>query len=67
MCADAQVIAALRAEFVRLLTEDSDTTDRRRREYNQAVFNPESGRSIWEPPTDLGMVLQKFDRAAKVA
>lgn len=57
-------IKALRAEFVRFLTVDSETKDRRRREYNQAVFDPETGNSVWSS-TDMDMVLQKFDRAVK--
>lgn len=66
MGADAQVIASLRAEFLRLLTEDSETKDARRKEFNQAIFDPDTGYAIWQA-TDLYMVLQKFDRAAKVA
>ena len=56
----------LRQEFLRLLTEDSETSDRRRREFNQAVFAPEEegGRAIWTG-TDLEMVMSKFDRAVK--
>ena len=56
----------LRDEFVRLLTEDSETKDRRRRDYNQAIFNASSGEPIWVP-TDgyLDMVLGKFDKAVK--
>lgn len=53
----------LRAEFVRLLTVDSDTKDRRRREYNQAIFDP-IGFANWSS-TDLWMVLEKFDAAVK--
>lgn len=53
----------LRAEFIRLLTEDSVTPDRRRKEYNVAVFDPE-GWPIWTR-TDLDMVMEKFDKAVK--
>ena len=53
----------LRAEFLRLLTEDGPTSDRRRRDYNQAIFMP-NGRAVWTS-TDLDMVMDKFDRAAK--
>ena len=66
MGADAQVIASLRAEFIRWLTEDSETNDGRRKEFNQAIFDPETGHAVWSA-TDLYMVLQKFDRAAKAA
>lgn len=59
----------LREEFVRLCTLDSETKDRRRREYNQALFFPAdnsiwSGCSIWSS-IDLDMVLEKFDKAVK--
>ena len=57
--------ARLREEFVRLLTVDSETKDRRRREFNQAVFNAEQGWAIWSS-TDLDMVMQKFDRAVRL-
>jgi hypothetical protein len=55
---------ALRAEFLRLLTEDGPTQDRRRRDYNQAIFAPESqgGYAIFSG-TDLSMVMHIFDRA----
>lgn len=58
--------SALRAEFIRLLTEDSETNDARRREFNQAIFWSESdgGRCIWTS-VDLDMVLEKFDKAVK--
>lgn len=58
---------ALRAEFERLMTIDSATTDARRRDYNMAIFSPaeHGGRSMWVPPTDLGMVLDKYDRAVR--
>jgi hypothetical protein len=57
---------ALRAEFVRLLTEDGSTTDRRRKEYNQAIFDADQGwpmLAVWTR-IDLDMILEKFDRAA---
>jgi hypothetical protein len=56
--------AALRREFIELLTQESETRDMRRREYNQALFDPESGNPVWSS-TDLGMVLEKFDKAVK--
>ena len=37
------VVENLRYEFVRLMTVDGPTNDRRRREYNQALFDPETG------------------------
>lgn len=56
----------LKDEFVRLLTVDSETKDRRKKEYNQAIFAPEAedGFAIWDK-TDLGMVLEKFDKAVR--
>jgi len=56
----------LRAEFIRLLTEDGDTPDRRRSNYNQAIFASEDeGGWACFTETDLGMVLDKFDMAVK--
>ena len=56
--------AALRVEFIRLLTVDGPTRDRRRRDFNQAIFAPESegGWAVFNG-TSLDMVLLKFDRA----
>ena len=53
----------LRAEFLRLLTEDGPTHDARRKDFNQAIFSPE-GWAIWSS-TDLSMVMEKFDKAAR--
>lgn len=55
--------ASLRAEFVRLLTTDSPHQDRRRRDFNQAVFM-EDGKPVWTE-TDLDMIMDKFDKAAR--
>ena len=52
----------MREAFVRRLTEDSETDDRRRRDYNQAIFNAEYGWAIFSD-TDLDMVMDAFDRA----
>ena len=54
----------LRAIFLRLLTHDSDTLDRRSRDFNQAIFDAKSGWSVFNE-TDLGMVMDKFDRAVR--
>lgn len=54
----------LRAEFLRLLTVDSETNDRRRKEYNQAIFNAKGGWAVWSS-TDLDMVMSKFDKATR--
>ena len=58
--------AALRAEFVRRLTVDSETDDARRRDFNQAIFATEAeGGWACFNGTDLSMVLDKFDAAVK--
>ena len=40
------VVSELRAAFLRFLTEDSETKDRRRRDFNQAIFNAEEGWAV---------------------
>lgn len=57
-------MSELRDEFLRLLTTDSETKDRRRKDYNQAIFNADKGWAIWSS-TDLDMVMEKFDTAAR--
>lgn len=66
----------LREEFVRLLTVDGPTKDRRRKDFNQAIFmGPDPaldaeaqawwiGKPVWDETT-LDMVMEKFDRAVK--
>lgn len=56
--------AAVRAEFLRLLTEDSETGDRRRKDFNQAIFDAERGYACFTGTT-LDMVMDKFDRAVR--
>lgn len=56
--------AELRDEFVRLLTVDSDTRDRRRTAFNQAIFDAERGHAVFNG-TDLDMVMDKFDKAIR--
>ena len=57
---------ALRAKFVELMTIDGPTNDRRRREFNQAIFDADTGSTVWEPTTGyLEMVMDKFDMAVK--
>ena len=58
------VVSELRTAFLRFLTEDSETKDRRRRDFNQAIFNAEEGWAVWSS-TDLDMVMEKFDKAAR--
>ncbi|MCR4308093.1 MAG: hypothetical protein NUV80_06050, partial [Candidatus Berkelbacteria bacterium] len=52
----------LEIEFVRLLTTDSETTDARRKDFNQAIFDKERGWAVFTN-TDLDMVLTKFRQA----
>ena len=54
-----------REAFLAALTVDSATRDRRRREYNQAIFDPENGWSIWSS-TDLDMVMAAYDHATRM-
>ena len=55
--------AKLRERFLYYLTVDSETQDRRRKDFNQAIFM-ENGHPCFTR-TDLDMVMEKFDRAAK--
>lgn len=55
---------ALRAAFLRALTVDGPTSDRRRKDYNQAIFDSERGFAVFNG-TDLDMVMHKFDKAIK--
>jgi hypothetical protein len=57
-------IDVIRREFFRLLTEDSETTDARRKEFNQAIFNAEKGWACFNN-TSLDMVMDKFEMAVK--
>ena len=59
-----EIAKKLKSLFLKYLTEDSRTKDRRRKEFNQAIFNREEGWSIWTE-TDLGMVMDKFDLAVE--
>lgn len=55
----------LRDEFVRLMTTDSSEQDRRKRDFNQALFDMATGESLWAPCVDMEMVLEKFDKAVR--
>ena len=57
-------IIQLKDLFIKFLTENSETQDRRRKEFNQAIFNAETGRECWSN-TSIDMVLDKFDKAAE--
>lgn len=54
----------LRDLFLKYLTQDSETSDARRREFNQAIFNLKEGWAVFNG-TDLDMVMEKFDKAVK--
>jgi hypothetical protein len=59
----------LRQLFLKCLTIDGETQDRRRKEFNQAIFiDPADktlgGRQVFND-TDLDMVMEKFDKAVK--
>ena len=57
----------LRELFIKRMTEDSETQDARRKEFNQAIFGfRDNGTSycVWDS-IDLDMVLQCFDDAVK--
>ena len=66
------VIAELRELFVKRMTVDSDHNDRRKRDFNQAIFgwwkrdeeeaDPSKTFQCWSD-MDMGMVLQCFDDA----
>jgi hypothetical protein len=54
----------LRELFLKYLTVDSETKDRRRKEFNQGIFDEEEGWAVF-CGTNLEMVMEKFDRAVK--
>ncbi len=57
-------IDKFRKLFLKWLTEDSGTNDARRKEFNQAIFNRDKGYQCFND-TDLDMVMEKFDAAAR--
>ena len=61
-------IAELREMFIKRMTIDSETTDRRRKDYNQAIFYYDDfydeHRQCFND-TSMEMVLQCFDDAVK--
>ena len=65
------VISKLRDLFISRMTVDSETNDRRRREYNRAIFHyykdekrASQTYQVWSE-IDMDMVLQCFDDAVK--
>jgi hypothetical protein len=68
------VIEELRELFIKRMTVDSEHNDRRRKDYNQAIFHwweedeaeadPHKTFQCWSE-MDMGMVLECFDNAVK--
>ena len=61
-------IEAFRELFVRRMTVDSETHDRRRKDYNQALFWYDEDRDEYRPiwnEIDLDMVMTCFENALK--
>lgn len=59
--------AKLRIYFIKRMTEDSETKDARRKEFNQAIFGVREDGStyqVWND-TDMDMVLRCFDDAVR--
>ena len=59
---DREELKRLRDLFLIFLTTDSETKDARRKDFNQAIFDPEEGWAIFSE-TDLDMVMLKYDKA----
>lgn len=62
-----KLLAFFRKLFINRMTVDSNHNDRRRKDYNQAIFGYDDDGStyaIWSE-TDMEMVLQCFDDAVK--
>lgn len=57
----------LRSLFIKRMTVDSETKDRRRKDYNQAIFGYRSDGGTFPcfEPMDMDMVLDCFDNACK--
>lgn len=65
---DKRTFQKFKELFVKRMTEDSETNDRRRKDYNQALFFYDEHRKeytqVWNEIT-LYMVLRCFDDAVK--
>lgn len=60
-------IIKLRELFIKRMTEDSETQDARKKEFNQAIFgfkDDDTTYCVWDS-IDLDMVLRCFDDAVK--
>ena len=62
-----EIMSEFRDMFVRRMTVNSETSDRRRKDYNQAIFGYNDDGSTYPCfcETDLEMVMQCFDDAVK--
>lgn len=65
-----ETIEDIRELFIKRMTVDSDHNDRRRKDYNQAIFHYDEYRADGTTypvffGTDMDMVLQCFDDAVK--
>lgn len=60
-------VSRLRELFIKRMTEDSETQDKRRKDYNQAIFGFRDDGSTYQvfTDTDMEMVLRCFDDAVK--
>ena len=62
-----QILSFFRKLFINRMTVDSDHNDRRRKDFNQAIFgynDDGSTYAVWSE-TDMDMVLQCFDDAVE--
>ena len=57
----------LRALFIKRMTEDSETRDRRRKDFNQAIFGFRDNGTTYAcfDDMDMSMVLKCFDDSVK--
>ena len=60
-------VSRLRELFIKRMTEDGETQDKRRKDYNQAIFGFWDDGSTYQVfnDTDMNMVLRCFDDAVK--
>lgn len=65
---DKRCLEQFKKMFVKRMTKDSETNDKRRKDYNQAVFSydvyKQEYRQAWNEVT-LSMILRCFDDAVK--
>lgn len=57
-------IQRLRALFIEAMTLSSSHNDKRRKDYNDAIFDATTGEAIWND-MDIEMVLDKFDKSTR--